>query len=844
MKKKLLKSFLLAVTLLVGTSAWGVEITVCNYSFDDSTHPTVSIAGSRTHADYTHTSVISSTVFLNLWGNNDSNHDATISFGSQDLSGRDWTLEFEWAGYSGCNNKVAHTYLKAGSTNLFDIEDVSNWNTTFTIKYGSAQTATIPVAKCNSDTRISANTGNDLNTTTYWHHFKIEGSDAGVKLTITNSNSGTKILDAVSLSATNINPTSIVAKPSAGGSVAFDQLRLYYTTTYGEMYSEAKAPYDTKVASLDAAGQSYWTANVTSSASVTDEASYNTAVAALPTTYIAAVKAQTTAGSNMTDALKTAVETASWTGATGTYNGVAAERYAGDNSHFSTGNILYQTVSGLHAGYYKVKFYGVANVARNLTDKYYGSGIAQMYANSETQDVDVIYQDACSPISDTYLREFEVYLAEDNSSIEFGIKNIKEGGQWYVAQAHSLIYLGTEKNDYTINAVAGGAKIKELATGSVCASENYGTYVPYVIEKDGEFYVWDEAGTATSYKKTYTMGSTSEVKEVGYTKNSNIVAYIEGETSAGTNDSYSNGSAGAVGGGNHLNTGRSFGTHPAGVYKFTVFVTGNDFRGIAVRNNAVDNSSNLYAQVRNEGTGKKEKTFILPEERTLVVTGHYTSGTKTNQSGDFDYAILEYVEDLPSTENIVVTSAGYATYVSNYNLNFTSATTKAYKVNVAEKGVATMTKVDQVPAKTPVLLYKEGGNGEGENITISSSAMTAVEGNDLVAGPVATLASTDGDYKNMILNNVGGKIGFYFANDQTVAANRAYLHIASTLAPDASESRMVMVFADDEATAVFDLNDNSEMINNNWYDLQGRRVDGSRLNSGIYIKNGKKVVVK
>jgi hypothetical protein len=119
----------------------------------------------------------------------------------------------------------------------------------------------------------------------------------------------------------------------------------------------------------------------------------------------------------------------------------------------------------------------------------------------------------------------------------------------------------------------------------------------------------------------------------------------------------------------------------------------------------------------------------------------------------------------------------------------------------------------------------------------------AVSDNDLVAGTGAAVATTDGEYTNMILNNVGGNIGFYFANGQTVATNRAYLHIATSLAP-AAGSRMVMVFGD-ETTGIIDatrLNDNVEMINDNVYDLQGRKV--AQPTKGLYIVNGKKVVIK
>ena len=193
-------------------------------------------------------------------------------------------------------------------------------------------------------------------------------------------------------------------------------------------------------------------------------------------------------------------------------------------------------------------------------------------------------------------------------------------------------------------------------------------------------------------------------------------------------------------------------------------------------------------------------------------------------------------------ESVTVTSAGFATYVSTNALDFTSTAIKAYKVKVNEneKGKATLTQVEQVPANTPVLLYKKGG--ATENIPVIASA-SAVEGNDLVAGTGATVATTDGDYTNMILNNGDYGIGFYYANGKTVAKNRAYLHIASSLAPDAEAgSRMVMVFAD-ETTGISSLTPSpSPKGEGSVYTLSGQRVE--KPAKGLYIQNGRKVVIK
>ena len=149
--------------------------------------------------------------------------------------------------------------------------------------------------------------------------------------------------------------------------------------------------------------------------------------------------------------------------------------------------------------------------------------------------------------------------------------------------------------------------------------------------------------------------------------------------------------------------------------------------------------------------------------------------------------------------SVEVSAAGMATYVnSDYNLDFSETTLKAYTVEVASKGVATLHAINKVPAGTPVLLI-----GATENVPVAAST-DVVPTNNLLAGTGAGVATTDGEYTNMILNNVDSKVGFYFAAGQTVAANRAYLHFASTNAPaaEAGARGMILEFADDILTGI------------------------------------------
>ncbi len=61
---------------------------------------------------------------------------------------------------------------------------------------------------------------------------------------------------------------------------------------------------------------------------------------------------------------------------------------------------------------------------------------------------------------------------------------------------------------------------------------------------------------------------------------------------------------------------------------------------------------------------------------------------------------------------------------------------------------------------------------------------------------------------------------------------------------DAVGARSFAMNIDGETTAVSDLKINEQIINNNGYDLQGRRMEGQPTKKGVYIVNGKKVVIK
>ena len=184
------------------------------------------------------------------------------------------------------------------------------------------------------------------------------------------------------------------------------------------------------------------------------------------------------------------------------------------------------------------------------------------------------------------------------------------------------------------------------------------------------------------------------------------------------------------------------------------------------------------------------------------------------------------------TKNI--TTAGWATLCSEYALDFTGSIAnleKAYAITGNSGTTLTLTEINQVVAAGDGILLKGSGNC---NIPIKGSG-TAVTGN-LLKG---VLTDTNKDANSIYVLMDGDKgVGFYKNNNAfTVGANTAYLNAA-----DIVSAPSFLGFFDGEVTGVNDVRSKMADVRSDFFDLQGRRV--AKPAKGLYIMNGKKVVIK
>ena len=217
---------------------------------------------------------------------------------------------------------------------------------------------------------------------------------------------------------------------------------------------------------------------------------------------------------------------------------------------------------------------------------------------------------------------------------------------------------------------------------------------------------------------------------------------------------------------------------------------------------------------------------------------------------------------IPPTEVTVnVGTYGMATFCSNYDLNFTDIdNVKAYIVSGFDGiNTLTLTRVYEVPAGTGLVLYSTNGGAATATVpieyTYSYYEQMLVGCNvDKYITPTSTVTitedeeSTEYNYTNFVMSVKNNVAGFYrFTVDDSgkrlVEKGKAYLRLKDYKVPEGEARALYIKFKDDDndVTGIAD-NNRETTANGRYYNLNGQQVDAPQ--KGLYIRNGKKIVVK
>lgn len=218
-------------------------------------------------------------------------------------------------------------------------------------------------------------------------------------------------------------------------------------------------------------------------------------------------------------------------------------------------------------------------------------------------------------------------------------------------------------------------------------------------------------------------------------------------------------------------------------------------------------------------------TLTLNDDGTLTVGG---------QTMTLSELSAMYFTTTP-IELVNVGDMGWATNCSANVLDYASADgLTAYQVAFDDAaGTIVITPVKgAVAAGEGVLLEGEAGS---YRVAVSGETATALSGNDLKGTLTELTASSDGYYALAAID--ASTVGFKkVSTGVAIPAGKAYYYSATS-------SRSYYVIGSD-ATAVESVVSNVAAADGTWYDLSGRQLDGMPAKKGVYIVNGKKVIIK
>ena len=390
----------------------------------------------------------------------------------------------------------------------------------------------------------------------------------------------------------------------------------------------------------------------------------------------------------------------------------------------------------------------------------------------------------------------------------------------------SVKFREAETWNYTINCKAGNTT--KTITGKNFEGETFNIAYPYVINDKGTLYTAKKklSSDGKGYYFSFTLSKNNQEKndiEYAIANKDNIVYLEEAEDIEGLTKATNGNTAirSSMGGSAYAKDNDVKITKlPAGKYKlYACFCDATTATGTVW--NFLAGSENIFTfttSVANWQEGESNE-FTLKEETPIILAKGGSAKTA------IDYL---YIQKLGEVAN--VTAAKYATYVTSGAVKVpANAKVMTAKVENNKLVTTTLSAGTVIPANTAIIVNaEEAGDVSFEMAGENGSIMDLA--NDLQASTGVTADGTQ-----YCLTEQAGKVGFGKVKEGVVIpAGKAYLVV--------KEQASANFFAFDGTVTAIKNVETSATADGAYYTLQGVKVE--KPTKGIYVHNGKKVVIK
>lgn len=381
-----------------------------------------------------------------------------------------------------------------------------------------------------------------------------------------------------------------------------------------------------------------------------------------------------------------------------------------------------------------------------------------------------------------------------------------------------------EKYSYTVNNSFG-----QLVSTEIGVEGEY-SYVPFprYINNDGSLYTKNSINS--EYRYSFIPTENNQVVTLEYTDANikNVVYFSEGEnisgataTSAGNNMVIRSSNA-ACG---YAASDIDLTTLTPGKYLVNTVAYSNNTGGLTL--NFAYGEETLTHQNNGAQNAQSES-----QEITVNTTCTFTWKASGTSKNGLDYIYIQKTADLATVSNV-----GFATYSPSSNVAVPENVT-VYTVTVNDE----QTRITLSPVLAGTVL--EAGTGyvieatEGNYpFAVSNDAVSEIGMNALLVSDGSVTVAAGQRIYVLAVRQSDKSVGFTkVAEGVTIPAGKAYL----LLTDNGKEPAPFLTFGN-ETTAVNGL-ENNRKANDTYYTLQGMKTTAP--DKGLYILNGKKVVVK
>lgn len=241
--------------------------------------------------------------------------------------------------------------------------------------------------------------------------------------------------------------------------------------------------------------------------------------------------------------------------------------------------------------------------------------------------------------------------------------------------------------------------------------------------------------------------------------------------------------------------------------------------------------------------GNDNQTLYFRSDREDPTIRPTVTGTRSNAKNQLRIRMAD---------KVTMNGLGIMSYASDNALDFSNISdltahyASGFAATANNAGVLTMTQVETTPAGEGLML-KGTANETFYVPALFNLTPEALTGNSLKGlTKITEVETTEGDYTNFILSQQKGVIAWYpLAAKYALKAHSAYLQLLTNDVFTNDGTRAIsMDFEDGVTTGFIQIATDDVEEDGDWYGIDGVKFNQKPTQRGVYINNGRKVIVK